>query len=464
MDEKQAYIALNKFGFGVGPNDMQAVQDQGGVMPWLDIQIKYGASYATRLSGHTKASGELLEEYRTAQRSKDQKLIRETRQSQRKALQSEILARMGQAAMSFAPFAERLLHFWSNHFTVSGQGKALITGMLGAYEREAIRPHIFGKFEDMLLAVEQHPAMLIYLDNHQSVGPNSVLGKRRNRGLNENLAREILELHTLGVNGGYSQHDVIQLAKIITGWSIKNPKQQGGPGFMFQHNMHELGQKQLLGKIYGSSQPHKDRRQAMVNAQREGHDALKDLARHPATAEFIAIKLARHFISDQPPRSAIDALRKDFLRTGGELKSLYTTLINLPELWKSPFLKYKPPHEYLISVLRMSGVNINENEQFAGFIRQALTMMDHKPFMALSPAGWGDTEADWLSPDSLMNRIDWVHSFTNRYNDWDDMPIDFAKKRIGMVATPKELTAIAQAPSKKDGYALTLLSSYMMRR
>ena len=201
-------------------------------------------------------------------------------------------------------FAERLVWFWSNHFCVNADG----TVMAGAYEREAIRPHVLGNFADLLLAAEGHPAMLLYLDNASSMGPNSVAGINRNRGLNENLGREILELHTLGVRTGYSQDDVISFAKVITGWTIYLPDlpDRGGE-FLYYPRMHEPGPQTVLGKAYRDT------------GIEQGRAVLADLARHPATALHVATKLARHFVADDPPPALVETLRRTFVETDGDL-------------------------------------------------------------------------------------------------------------------------------------------------
>lgn len=216
--------------------------------------------------------------------------------------------------------------FWSNHFCIGATKSNMSRIMAGAYEREAIRPHIFGRFEDMLIAAESHPAMLDFLDNRQSVGPNSPAGRRRGRGLNENLAREILELHTLGVSGGYAQADVTNLARIITGWTVVGREGVlGFPGsFAFNAGLHEPGVTPLLGRRY--DQPGKA----------QGIAALTDLARHPATARFIAMKLARHFVTDVPPHALIDKLALTFRQSGGDLPSVYRALIEDDAAWRAP--------------------------------------------------------------------------------------------------------------------------------
>ncbi len=247
----------------------------------------------------------------------------------------EATARLSQAVQTDRPFVERLTHFWTNHFAVSID-KVAVLGIAGAFEREAIRPNVLGNFTDLLLAVERHPAMLLYLDNHLSVGLNSraaqAVGRRRSKsnvprqlGLNENLAREILELHTLGVNGGYTQQDVTTFAEVITGWSIggdsgRAPKRlrgdDGEPGkFLFRPTIHEPGAKTVLGKRYAESD------------EKQGEAVLRDVAKMPATATFIATKLARHFIADDPPPGAVEALAKSFTKSRGDLPSVYRTLI-----------------------------------------------------------------------------------------------------------------------------------------
>jgi uncharacterized protein (DUF1800 family) len=458
-----AYIALNRFGFGAAQGDLRRVLKNGGAHKWLDSQIKRGAIGAGKLKGSFEGSPELLERWQKAQVTKNKELIRNVRKEQREAFQQEMYARTDQAIISEYAFAERLVHFWSNHFTISGKSKAIIVGMMGAYEREAIRPYIFSNFEDLLFAVETHPAMLLYLDNNQSIGPKSNGGKRRNRGLNENLAREILELHTLGVNGGYTQRDVTEFAKIITGWGITGAKQEGERGYRFNLWAHEPGPKYLLGRQYGSPERPKDREQAEFLARQEGRMALQDIARHPSTAKFIATKLARHFIADNPPAAAVKKLEETFLKTKGDLSAVYKTLVSLKEIWEEPFPKYKTPYEYVITIHKMLGLRVNELRQQQQ-LRQTLNMMDHVPFMALSPAGWGDTQGDWLSPDALMNRVDWAHAVAGRVQQQFDDPLIFAQETMGDILNDREIATIKAAPSKADGIALTLLCPAVIRR
>src|SRR3984893_4532853 len=239
----------------------------------------------------------------------------------------EVRVRLDAALLAEIGFAERLVWFWSNHFCIS---RDVVPNMAGGYEREAIRPHILGRFADMLLAVEGHPAVLLSINNQLSIGPNAVAGITRTRGLNETLAREILELHTLGVRTGYSQTDVTNFAKVITGWTIfpaRNP--DSGGEFNFNPRMHEPGVQTVAGHTYG----------AMGFDQ--GTAVLLDLARNPATATHIATKFARHFVADDPPQHLVEALRASFARTDGNLRDLARTLLLSPEAWTAPRAKFK---------------------------------------------------------------------------------------------------------------------------
>ena len=275
-------------------------------------------------------------------------------------------------------FVERLVWFWSNHFCVSADD----TVMAGAYEREAIRPHVLGKFADLLLAAESHPAMLIYLNNASSIGPNSVAGINRNRGINENLGREILELHTLGVRGGYYQDDVISLAKAITGWTIydtgTNPDHGGE--FLYHPRLHEPGSETVLGKAYSD-----------IGVD-QGRAVLADLARHPATAEHVATKLARHFIADEPPPALIEVLKKTFLDTDGDLLQVSKALVTAPESWSPTQAKIKHPSEWMVAFIRAAGFSKGDVRRMV----PALNRLGEPLWRPSAPKGFGDANDDWL--------------------------------------------------------------------
>jgi len=254
---------------------------------------------------------------------------------------NEAKARFDAAANAEIGLVERLVWFWSNHFCVSADKDV---AMVGAYEREAIRPHVLGRFADLLQAVESHPAMLFYLDNVQSMGADSIAGINQDKGLNENLARETLELHTLGVRSGYSQADVTSFAKVLTGWTWLRPEEPvHGGEFAFVRRFHEPGDQVVLGTRYTEG------------GLDQGRAVLADLARHPATAQHIGEKLARHFVADDPPPALAAKLAKTFLDTDGDLKQVVRTLMTAEESWTAPRQKLKPPAEWIAGVIRLTG-------------------------------------------------------------------------------------------------------------
>src|SRR5215470_10598075 len=288
-------------------------------------------------------------------------------------------------------FVERLVWFWSNHFCVNADG----TVQAGAYEREAIRPHVLGRFVDMLLAAESHPAMLIYLDNVQSTGPNSVTGINANRGLNENLAREILELHTLGVRTVYTQEDVTSFAKVITGWTLlptaTNP--HNGGEFLYHPRMHEPGAQTVLGKSYRDT------------GVEQGRAVLTDLARHPATAKHIATKLARHFIADEPPPALVERLTQRFIETEGDLWQVSKALLAAPESWSPERAKIKRPSEWLIAMRRAAGFSGARPDPILGGMNRLGEPLWRPP----APRGFSDDNDAWL--DGLAHRLDTANAF-----------------------------------------------------
>ena len=347
---------------------------------------------------------------------------------------------------SRAPAFERLVAFWSNHFTVSVQ-RPPVLALAGAFEREAIRPHVLGRFEDMLLAVARHPAMLLYLDNAASIGPGSRIGQTRQRGLNENLAREILELHTLGVNGGYTQDDVRALAMILTGWSIGRPQDDRPGHFMFRPQAHQPGGKTLLGRRYGGGEA-------------EGVKALKDLARRPATARHVAQKLARHFIADDPPAASVERLAGVFLSSGGDLGAVTRALAADEAAWARPLSKLRSPNELVVAALRATGAprRVDERRLVGGLRR-----LGQAPFAAPSPAGWPDTAQDWIAPEAMLRRVEWAGLLADRRSA-DRAPLDVFHATIAPAASEATRLAVERAPSARDGLALVLASPEFQRR
>lgn len=439
----QSYIASHRFGLGSDVTEMRLIQKNPKA--WLLNQLH--SSQTTVIQGHFQSTDDLTRTVASIRNAKKKKQIGLVKKGL-EVYRDEMEARFKHAIITDTPLLERLVLFWSNHFTVSFKGKPYISWLVGAYEREAIRPHVLGRFSDLLLAVVRHPAMLVYLDNVGSFGPNSLIGKRRNTGLNENLAREILELHTLGVHGGYTQNDVISLAKIITGWTVKPPR-FGGGGYQFIDAVHEPGLQTLLGRTYP------------YTGEAQGIAALTDLANHPSTARFLATKIARHFIADTPPEKSIKKLEQTFLNTGGDLRAMTETLINMREVWDTPFPKLKKPYEMVVSTMRLTQVS-PDKIPFKR-VAQSLALLDHMPFQATSPAGWPDTTAGWLSPNSMMNRVEWCHALAQVLRPQNN-PLNIAKTVLAGAAHPDTLKWIERAPTPVDGMALLLSSPEWQRR
>ena len=366
-----------------------------------------------------------------------------------------VAARTGVAPASAAPFAERLVHFWANHFAVSVD-KIAVVGLAGDLEFAAIRPHVMGTFRAMLSAVERHPAMLLYLDQAQSVGPDSPLGSRaarrgRERGLNENLAREILELHTLGVRSGYDQADVTEFARALTGWTVgglaRQPILRGpGPGFWFAGAIHQPGERTILGKRYAQG------------GEAQAQAVLDDLAVHPATARHIATKLARHFAADDPPPALVARLEAAFLKTGGNLPSLYRVLIAAPEVWSGP-AKFRPPWEWSLAALRATGVKALPGATAAGAFQQ----LGQPIWRPGSPAGYDDIAASWAGPDALYRRVEVAQRIAKRTAPVIDAR-QLAAQLFPGALSPATADALARAESGEQALALLLVSPEMLRR
>lgn len=366
-----------------------------------------------------------------------------------KVYREEVVARVQLALAAEAGFAERLVQFWSNHFCVSVAKGNFVRAMAGAFEREAIRPHVFGRFEEMLIAVESHPAMLNFLDNQLSIGPDSRAGKRRGRGLNENLAREIMELHTLGVSGGYTQGDVTSLARIITGWTIVGRDARlGFPGsFAFNPGLHDPGGQKLLGKVYRQE------------GKEKGMAALADLARHPSTAAFIAGKLARHFVADEPPQALLAELARVFRETGGDLAALSRALVTSELAWSAPATKLRTPQEFLIAAFRALG-----RKPDFGQIAGPLIAMGQPLWQPSGPDGYPDGNDAWATPEGIKTRVDVAAALGRQMAGSIADPRLLAEEVLGPLASAETRQAVARAESKPQALALLLMSPEFQRR
>jgi uncharacterized protein (DUF1800 family) len=356
---------------------------------------------------------------------------------------NEAKARIDAALAAEIGFAERLTWFWSNHFCISADK---IQSMSGAYEREAIRPHIMGRFSDMLLAAEGHPAMLFYLDNSMSMGAGSIAGVNRTRGLNENLARETLELHTLGVRSVYTQEDVTRFANVLTGWTFVGAggdAERGGE-FSFNRRMHEPGPQTVLGKVYEDT------------GVEQGRAVLRDLAVHPATARHVAAKLAGHFIGDVPSPALVETLARTFLDSQGELRQVAKVLVASSEAWESPRTKLKRPSEWLISMVRAAGTGADPARFTAG-----QTSLGEPLWRPPSPRGYADDEATWI--DGIGQRLDVAHFYAERVAGSVD-PRFIIDTVLESTVSDDTLRAVARAESRQQALVLLFMSADFQRR
>ncbi|KQP45057.1 DUF1800 family protein [Pseudorhodoferax sp. Leaf274] len=458
MEATDTATALNRFGLGARPGDSLSADPHEALLAALARPVPDAPAWAAQ-----PGQAELLaavQALQAAQRLPDPEQRRDAATAQRRVLRgfydAAVHARLQTALASPEPFTERLVHFWSNHFALS-VGEAAITGLAGNFEAEAIRPHVLGRFEDLLLAAERHPAMLLYLNQAQSAGPGSAVALRANaragtarRGLNENLAREILELHTLGVRSGYTQQDVGELALALTGWTVAGlrPGQDGAQaGFRFDAALHEPGARQVLGRTYAD------------DGLAQGTAILRDLSGAPATAQHLATKLARHFAGDAPPAPLVERLAHAFLRSGGDLPAVYRVLIASPEAWAAQPLKFKTPWEWLVSALRAL-----DRQDLSGTPAAALLDSLGQPvWRPGAPAGWDDTAATWAAPDALVRRVELAQRLAARSAATLDARA-LAPQVLPGTLGPATRAALARAESPASALALLLVSPDFLRR
>ncbi|SCB47115.1 Uncharacterized conserved protein, DUF1800 family [Bradyrhizobium shewense] len=341
-------------------------------------------------------------------------------------------------------FAERLVWFWSNHFCISANR---IQSMSGAYEREAVRANALGRFVDLLLAVEGHPAMLFYLDNLGSMGANSTAGINRSSGLNENFAREIMELHTLGVRAGYTQNDVISFANVLTGWTLVPPgaDPQHGGDFTFNPRLHEPGGQTVLGKRYEQDDVE------------QGRAVLRDLAAHPATATHVATKLARHFVADEPPPALVEQMAKAFRDGDGNLKQVATLMVSSDEAWRAPPSKLKRPGEWVVGMVRATGITQVDPVRFTG----GQELLGEALWRPPAPKGYPDDEASWI--DGVGRRLDVANNFAERITGMADPQVIIEDVFASQIA-PEVKQAVGRAESRQQALALLFMSADFQRR
>ena len=461
-----AALAVHRFGLADARLDDAAADPRG----WLLAQIgpaapQQGTGLASGVEG-LKRFAEFQQRQRTAApaaSSPDAPTEQRFVEHFKALVQADVRARLVTAATSPQPFNERLALFWANHFTVS-MAKASARGIVGAYEREALRPHIAGPFETLLRHATLHAGMLRYLDNDQSAGRDSVIVRRQARrvrgdnepgpritGLNENLAREILELHTLGVDGGYTQADVTQFARVLTGWRVPFRElldaAPGAPTFRFDPAWHDPGPKTVLGRSY-----------------REGPEALgevlRDLARHPSTARFVCTKLARHFVADEPPPALVARLQARWQATGGDLPAVYRALIESPEAWAPQPAKLKTPEEFVVGTVRLLGLGAQAFERVPD---GGITALGQRVQAAPSPAGWPDRAEEWLGPDAVWKRVEWATRVAERVGRRVDARA-LANASLGPLLQEETARQIARAADGPQALALLLLAPEFQRR
>lgn len=481
-------IAGNRFGLGLRPDDPIAVDPRSDLLqqfarfdahpegiaalPGSDVMARQFREYVQQLrvardvgtAAMTMARPLGMAAPPMPDKSAEQAVRRNLRRQYQDNYGGQARARIAAALTTPAPFPERLVHFWANHFAVSAD-KLETIGLAGTLEFDAIRPHVGGRFIDMLLAVERHPAMLLYLDQAKSIGPDSPIAEaikrrpnaRRQRGLNENLGREIMELHTLGVGSGYTQSDVQQLAQALSGWSVGGFV-RGPPGleapdgaFVFQPGWHQPGGRVLLGKRYEQT------------GEAQASAMLADLAVHPATARHLATKLARHFVADVPPPALVDRLAAAHVASGGDLMAVYRVLVEAPEAWAAPGAnaapKFKTPWEWTISSLRAIGSSTVPDMKAVG----ALAQLGQPVWKPGSPAGWDDTAASWAAPDALLRRVETAGRLAALVGDRIDARA-LAPKLLPGLLTTATAQAIARADRPQQGLALLLSSPEFLRR
>ncbi|WP_395646855.1 DUF1800 family protein [Terricaulis sp.] len=490
-DLRLAAIAAHRFGFGPRPGELRTIA--GDPRGWVKSQLGPQRTLPAPVAALPAAEEDLLAFGRwlvqrrlngnNGQRVEDRAERQGITQEEMRALSVEedfiqtfrervaraVGARLEAAMTSETPVHERQVHFWSNHFTVSGAKPAAIA-LPPSFEKDVVRPNVGGRFADMLLASCKHPGMIVYLDNWLSIGPHSIAAQNPQRarrlpgggrptGLNENLAREILELHTLGVHGGYTQADVQALAAIITGWTYERPRlreivresggeRSGAQLFEFDEAAHEPGPKTLLNRTYSQT------------GVAQGEAALGDLARHPSTARFIATKLCRHYIADAPPPAAVARVEQAFARNQGDLHATMDALVDCPEAWETPLTKFKRPEEYALTLLRCA--NLTTLPPGAGIA--AMQTMGQPVYRAPGPDGWADIADSWLTANLVWKRLEWAQAYAARIARADLDPLQLGEACLGPLLSDETRTAVSRAESPAQGLALLFGAPEMQRR
>ena len=478
-----AVLALNRFGFGPRPGSLAAVgaDPRGALIADLDRPLLLSAAaslpssakaYRTVTDANARraarvkqaqqaakkqmaaapgmAEGQAQNDGQTQGQAQDAAEIAGKKAAEavpdpgRPIYLQEAKVRTEAALAADIGFAERLVWFWSNHFCISANR---IQSMSGAYEREAVRPHVLGRFTDLVQAVEGHPAMLFYLDNVGSMGANSIAGINRSRGLNENFAREAMELHTLGVRSGYTQDDVISFANVLSGWTLVPPgdNPEHGGEFTFNPRLHEPGGQTVLGKLYEQDDVE------------QGRAVLRDLAAHPATATHVATRLAYHFVADAPPPALVERMARVFRDTGGDLKEVAKAMVSSDQSWSGPPSKLKRPGEWVVAMVRATGITQVDPARFTA----GQELLGEPLWRPPSPKGFPDDEASWI--DGVGRRLDVANNFAERVAGQAD-PQEIIENVFGSEVSSEVKQAVGRAESRQQALALLFMSADVQRR
>lgn len=468
-DPRDATIAFNRFGLGARPGGRTAVAaDPRGA---LRQELTSPPSATTDLPGSAEALAQLFDDQKRvdAERARAaspggvpssgapgppaaipmEKPKPAGPSLEQRLYRDEALWRWRLQTAAPIGFLERLVAFWSNHFSVSVDKDQYVRVAAGPFEREAIRPHVLGRFADMLEAVAHHPAMIHYLDNQQSIGPDSPAGRKSRRGLNENLAREILELHTLGVGGGYTQADVTSFAGVLTGWTAEGRDGRRAPpgSWYFRDEAHQPGEHSVFGI------------RPVPGGEAEGRAVLDALAVHPATARHLATKLVRHFVADDPPPALVDRLAAVWSASGGDLAAVSSALIDDELAWTTPPSKVRRPSEFLAAIWRAT----DAPPQDAGPVLAALAGLGETLWQPTSPAGFSDHDAAWATPVAMKTRLDVAWNAAGRLPATFD-PEVLLDTVAGPSASAATREAVGRAESRRQAAAIVFASPEFQRR
>jgi len=448
-------IAAIRFGTGLSAN-LRAPSDADEVLSRLagpDIAAERFA--VTSSEDRLRTASEFIELKKARKQKEDgaNQAFKTHRKMIRDTVRADRVAALARASFTEDGFRERLTLFWADHFTVVAK-RSFLNGMVSSYVSDFIRPHVTGRFADLLKAAVTSPMMIYYFDQASSFGPNSELGKRKNRGLNENLAREVIELHTLGVNGTYTQEDVRQLAELFTGMTASLKR-----GFMYRWKQAEPGAETVLGQDYGGMKPRVS----------DIHEVLEDLAVHPDTARHIARKLAVHFVSDDPGDGLVSDIEQAFLDSGGDLTACYTAMLEHFDAWDSFGAKVRQPYEFVVATIRALGMVPQDllamkQKDVRNIILGPMAAMGQNWEEPKGPDGWSEAAHAWINPQGMAGRIQWAmvapRMLTPRLVD----PRVFVETALGDTASDATRFAAAAAESRWEGVGLVLASPEFNRR